>query len=67
METKTLDELMDEISTTYENGKSFRQVVFLGLTMSPTAKSRNEYIITLGKHIGIPTASIERVITLLPA
>ena len=63
----TLDELMDEISTNYENGKSFRQVVFLGLTMSPTAKSRNEYITSLGKHIGIPTDKVERVIALLPA
>ena len=64
--TEALEQLLDEISTTCENGNSFRKVVFLGITMSPTVKSRNEYITSLGKHIGIPVEKVERVIALLP-
>ena len=70
----TLDEklaeyrqLMEDIGTTEEYGESFVQAVFLALTMQRETTTRNDYIITIGKHLNIDSSKVERVIALLPA
>ncbi len=61
-------QLVEEISTNYQYGKPFVQCIFLALTLhSGFPVQRNNYVTDMGRHFGIPTDKLKRVIALLPA
>lgn len=67
--TEALNEyrqLLEQIGGAYRYGQAFAGAVLIAITTNPNASSRNSYIRDMGKHFGIDSSKINRIIELLP-